>query len=612
MGYVLIWVVVLLALSLGARAGDEFLITHWFGPAEATRETFTEVAEANFNVVLFAGKSPDDSLKALDLAQQSGIKAMIYDERVTALRERQRGFKANLERLAADYKHHRAFWGYCVADEPHSSEFVNLGAINRQLLKVDSRHIPFINLFPTYATTKQLGNRTYEHHVAEYLRIVRPKILSYDHYALMHDGTRPDYFLNLEIIRRQGIKHDTPFSYTLLVSPHWGYRDPSDSDLRWQVNTALAYGARGIMYFTYRALHIEADQYGAGLLDEHGNRTAKYYQVKQINAELKKLAPTLMRLKSTAVYHTAPVPKGAKKLPKGGLIAVDGGEFVVGQFTSDRGAKYAMFVNRDPKQPAQARIAFFQKVMVREVSRKTGRLRSVPVREEGGKWVWTSTFCAGEGKLVQIDAVNDYPIRYWEDQPRFRPRIMLNPSAQYWNISGSKDPSHPDYYCEGLNMYDIALKVRDELAADGRVDVFVSRNTREESVTLEQETALTRSLNCDVLVSLHSDATGKPDDPGGGTWTFHSEDPESIRLATCVQLPLLEAIRTFHPEVLYRGVRTHWWRLWVLHEAGAPASLTEVLFHSNPEEREMLKNPEYQAVMSKAIARGILDYFGLQ
>ncbi|MGB9619966.1 MAG: N-acetylmuramoyl-L-alanine amidase family protein, partial [Armatimonadota bacterium] len=87
---------------------------------------------------------------------------------------------------------------------------------------------------------------------------------------------------------------------------------------------------------------------------------------------------------------------------------------------------------------------------------------------------------------------------------------------------------------------------------------------------------------------------------------------EGRRLAECVQMPLLEAIRSFYPEVQFRGIRTHWYRLWVLHESGCPASLTEVLFHTNPKEREMLKNAVLQGIMARAIARGILDYFGLK
>ena len=188
------------------------------------------------------------------------------------------------------------------------------------------------------------------------------------------------------------------------------------------------------------------------------------------------------------------------------------------------------------------------------------------------------------------------------------PRVMLNPSCQFSNVV--TDELGEDIYNEALTMYDIALAVHQELKCDGRVDVYLSRDSREESSTLRRETQLAPSLNCDAFVSLHSDATGEEDNPGGGTWSFYADD-EGKRLAESVQTRLLESIRSFYPEVIYRGVRTHWKRLWVLHETPCPAALTEVLFHGNPKERQMLNDPDRQGTMARAIARGILDYFSL-
>ena len=185
---------------------------------------------------------------------------------------------------------------------------------------------------------------------------------------------------------------------------------------------------------------------------------------------------------------------------------------------------------------------------------------------------------------------------------------MISPSAQFGNVV--LDDHGVEVYNEALVMHDYAAAVADELRKDGRVEVFISRESRDKHVTLKQETDLARSLNCDAFVALHSDATGKEDDPGGGTWSFHADD-EGKRLAECVQAPLLEAIRSFYPDALFRGIRAHWKRLWVLHENNCPAALVEILFHSNPREREMLKDPGPRDVMAKAIAHGIMDYFGL-
>lgn len=400
----------LLVLAGSARASDEFLITHWYGPSELTKEKFAEVAEANFTVVTVHDKTVEDNKKILDLAQACGMKVHILDPRVWQNKPGQADIHAKLDGAIADYSKHPALWGYCVGDEPDSSQFDLYADITQYLLEHDPEHIPFSNLLPTYANATQLGSPSYEKHVDDFLRIVKPRILSYDHYALMR-GTpdRPDYFLNLEIIRRQAIRHKTPFSTTPMSLPHLGYRDPSEGELRWQVFTSLAYGARGVMYFTYTTppWGYDFEPHNA-LIGVDGKPDRKYYEVKQINGELLKLAPTLMKLNSTAVYHTAPVPDGAKPMPKNGLVkSIAGDEFVLGEFKSEDGRRYAMLVNRDFRKSARARVAFSRNVQLREVSRQTGRLRSLPVVEDGGEWVWRAKFAAGDGKLIRIDFMDD-------------------------------------------------------------------------------------------------------------------------------------------------------------------------------------------------------------
>lgn len=604
-------VALLLATPALAKARDEFFIGQWCGPTEFTQERFAEVAGANFTVAMVQASSPEETKKALDLCKASGIKALVGDSRVHLRKRGEDTFTEGLDATVADYSGNPALWGYYVIDEPSAGSFNKIGEVNRHLLEKDPKHVPFVNLFPTYASKQQLGAFSYEQYVDEFCRVVGPKMLSYDHYALMADGSvRPDYFANLEIIRRQSIKHKVDFNYILLSVPHGPYADPAEGDIRWQASTALAYGARGLMYFTYTTPKDPQWDFHDAIIDANGKQTAKYAIAKKVNGEIKMLGPTLMRLKSVGVFHTHPVPDGCKPLPDGGLIqGIKGGEFVVGQFNSDDGFHYAMIVNNSPKKAAKATIAFSQKVGLYEVSPSSGKEVSTPVSDVDGVCAWHVSFAPGQGKLVRIDTTGDWPVLGWEDPIYFRPRIMLNPSNQFANqIWG---PNKEELYNEGMNMYAIAEKVQKLLMADGRVDAFISRNAQTQRTTLGQETQLCRALNCDALFAMHSDATGT-DDPGGGTWTFFAGD-EGKRLADSVQPEVIAAMRrSFHPDVKDMGTREHWYRLWVLWEGGCPGALTEFLFHTNPKEREMLKNPADQQIMAEATAKGILKYFGFE
>lgn len=185
-----------------------------------------------------------------------------------------------------------------------------------------------------------------------------------------------------------------------------------------------------------------------------------------------------------------------------------------------------------------------------------------------------------------------------------KPRVMINPSVQYGNVI--TDETGAEIYNEGETMWDIAAKVKSILDADGRVEAFVSRTDRRSDSTIQMECDLAKMIGCDAFVALHSDAT--PDGTeGGGTWTFYADD-DGKRLGERVQISVLEAIRTVYPEVQDKGVREHWNSLYVLHNSGCPACLTEILYHSNPKERELLKDPEFQERVARAIAKGIYDF----
>jgi len=66
--------------------------------------------------------------------------------------------------------------------------------------------VPLVDLFPNYAGPDQLGTVDYERRIQTFLEAVRPPILSYDHDTLMEWGDRPEYFANLEVVRRQSGK----------------------------------------------------------------------------------------------------------------------------------------------------------------------------------------------------------------------------------------------------------------------------------------------------------------------------------------------------------------------------------------------------------------------
>ncbi|HEX6962508.1 MAG TPA: hypothetical protein VF175_11620, partial [Lacipirellula sp.] len=299
--------------------------------------------------------TPEQNQRILDACQKHGLKFIPADGRIMANDPGHADFAKNLDAVVADYSQHPALGGYFINDEPAPGAFPKLAAINEHFLAKDPERLPFINMLPNYVPEAHIGG-PYEPFIEKYCVEVKPKLLCYDHYALMEGGAeRPEYFENMEIIRRQGLKHGIPIGFIFQTTPHFNYRDPSETDLRWQVNTALAYGVRALFYFTYFTPTDPNANFHNGILDPQGKRTHHYDMARRINAELKELAPELMQMMSTAVYHTGDLPKGCVALPADAPLQVkEGGSLVIGLFDHADGTKRAMIVNRDLRNATTA------------------------------------------------------------------------------------------------------------------------------------------------------------------------------------------------------------------------------------------------------------------
>ena len=206
---------------------------------------------------------------------------------------------------------------------------------------------PYINLFPDYADNSQLGTTSYEDYLERFITSVTPKIISYDNYSLMDDGSlRANYWTNLEAVRDACKRHKIVFWNIVLAVAHFNYRERSAADLRFEAYTTLAYGGRGLAWFTYFAPAV--GNYRGAAIDQFGNETPTWHNLQNINLQIQKLGPTLLKLETDDVYHIGDVPAHCKGSPTNSLVSsVSGGSFLVGDFTHEDGSRYVLIVNKD-------------------------------------------------------------------------------------------------------------------------------------------------------------------------------------------------------------------------------------------------------------------------
>ncbi|HEX4415838.1 MAG TPA: hypothetical protein VH107_19565 [Lacipirellulaceae bacterium] len=236
-------------------------------------------------------------------------------------------------------------FGYYLTDEPSAGLFPGLATVAAVVKEQQPGAWPYINLLPDYANAEQLGTPTYDEYLEKFIATCHPPLLSYDHYAILEGGAfRPEYFANLESMRRAALKHDLPFWQIVLSLGCLSYREPSEADMRFQVYTSLAYGARGIAYFKY--LTPAEGNFRGGPIDQFGHENPMWHVMQQVNLQIGKLASTLLKLKSDRVYHFGDMPPGCAGPDDKSLVKSIAGPFLVGDFTHEDGSRYFMLVNK--------------------------------------------------------------------------------------------------------------------------------------------------------------------------------------------------------------------------------------------------------------------------
>ena len=339
-----------------AAPSHPFILTFWCAPPLAVLDDarMTEIAAAGFTTVgapCEGDLDEADNRRMLAVAARHGLRAWVADHRLYAAAAGAPDAAALAAAVVASYRDAPALDGYVVADEPTTAEFARLGATVAALGADDPDRLAYINLLPDYVLPPQLGAESYADYLERFVATVRPRLLSVDYYPFGKHKDRSTFFANLAALRDTALRHDLPFLWITLAMPHGPYRAPSEAEMSWQAFHALAYGARGISYFTYWTPSSGDSNHRRGLLDG-GRATARYFQVQRLNRELRAVGGALTGWRSLAVADSR--GEIAAPLPIGPLAGVDGGDFTIGLFGDGRGGIAALLVNRDYRDGATA------------------------------------------------------------------------------------------------------------------------------------------------------------------------------------------------------------------------------------------------------------------
>lgn len=189
--------------------------------------------------------------------------------------------------------------------------------------------------------------------------------------------------------------------------------------------------------------------------------------------------------------------------------------------------------------------------------------------------------------------------------------VMLDPGH------GGYDPgaiSADGVYEKAINLQ-IAHKIKKILSPSG-IEVFLTREidtdyvspgakgkTSKKLIDLNHRIDMANQEKADVFISLHVNATVRGQNSGAETF-YHYKSEFGKRLAELIQQELIK-ISGMNPRIAKPG------DFYITKNTSMPAVIVEVGYLSNIKERNRLQQTWYQDQLSRAIAKGIANYFGL-
>lgn len=347
---------------------------------------------------------------------------------------------AIVNELAAEGFRNPSVAGWMVWDEPpfdyggvpdklsDDKVFTNIGDMTR-VMRDSTRSrmrplLPYVNLMPIHlywafpaacrnrADTLEAYRCYLDRYLQQFDRDALPApVLSFDNYPfeVPHADLRR-YFLQHAIVRDKAkqfsrANYRIPVWSLIQASPRretpvarW-QPTPTFAQVRWQAYVSIAYGARGIVYWTSSPIQADPNGvgYGASFVTADGRRNgALYDSLRSLNAELHTLGPTLMALDPVAVHHVAAngmaLPPGEGPGSASTLVARitepagtrQAGDAMVGVFRHVvDGAHYLLVVNKGLARAASFEVALRGPTTgrVERIDRTSGRPVATPLSE---------------------------------------------------------------------------------------------------------------------------------------------------------------------------------------------------------------------------------------
>ena len=388
---------------------DNIMISIFWPPTPdyITDEQYKLIAEAGVNWVLGAGEetlsTPENQAKMLELCAKYGIGMSINDGNfggsLTGKTE------AQIAEAVAKYKNVPGAYGFYILDEPlNPNAFLDAYVALKKAAPNAYMHLNFLP-DAAYGSTA-----IYKAQMEDWCRLAAAAgypqdYLMFDRYPFpLQAGAmdRAGFFQNTRSCYEVGLENDVKTGmYIQTVSQTAAFRRPTDSEIRYEMYAALAFGFKQLSFFTWFTPTNRSEPFADGIIAADGTPNAHYETVKTINHEILAIGETLVKCDALEVWFNGPDTYGQPSVPADFFVQADKNDSVILSFLrhKETGRNYLMVVNNNYSAAQDVELTFDAAIKsVSEVSRTDGSLKALTLN--GQKL--TLKLAAGDAMLIAL------------------------------------------------------------------------------------------------------------------------------------------------------------------------------------------------------------------
>ena len=385
--------------NLPEYSQKEFEISGFWAPYEISEESFSLYKDAGLNTLAMINHSLEKTsenqfylgskrtMKALEMCKKVGLNAILnYNDWIATWSEDDENYYGDTPfstfDLYGDYKD--IISGVHICDEPSADHMILYS--NKTLMDDFKKVYPnasyIVNIIPITAGASAYGYVTYQNLVDDYAEKIMSQFenpyISVDYYPFHKNVKDEDLYIftNYQMIAETAKKYNAKTNFILQSSTGVEFQDNlSEADMRWQVYSALAFGADSLQYYCYSV--PKGIEYNYCILKPDGTPSDLYYYIKEINSEIQSFASVILSYdwdysvgilgeKSTTRRLGAAMYNEFEN-PKHYVGATASRELLISRFTSEEYGEAYMFVNfadRDDTNTAEVTFKDCKKVAI--------------------------------------------------------------------------------------------------------------------------------------------------------------------------------------------------------------------------------------------------------